>query len=101
MAAVLALTMWRSGTLYQILDAGQTVRSWTQNTTQTLPDEASESVRLGRPVEDTAPAGSNELLGKPVQDKKSGPSLHEAISTALDALWPHSGADNTQQNQKK
>ena len=100
-AAVLALTMWRSGTLYQILDAGQTVRSWTQNTTQMLPDETCEPVRLGKPVEDTAPAGSTKPLGKPVSDETPGELLHKTISTALDALWTHSGADNTQQNQKK
>lgn len=94
-AAVLALTMWRSGTLDQILQAGRTVRTWTPETTQTEPE------RLGKPVEDTRPEPAAGPLGKPVEDKKTGPSLHEKISTALDALWAHSSAENTQQNQKK
>ena len=34
-AAVLALTMWRTGTLEQILSTGETVRSWLPETTQT------------------------------------------------------------------
>ena len=34
-AAVLALTMWRTGTLEQILTTGETVRSWLPETTQT------------------------------------------------------------------
>ena len=46
-AAVLALTMWRSGTLEQILSTGETVRSWLPETTQTTEPE-----RLGRPVQD-------------------------------------------------
>ena len=94
-AAVLALTMWRTGTLDQILQAGRTVRTWTPETTQTEPE------RLGKPVEDTRPEPAAGPLGKPVEDKKAVPSLHEKISTALDALWAHSSAENTQQNQKK
>ena len=94
-AAVLALTMWRAGTLDQVLQAGRTVRTWTPETTQTEPE------RLGKPVEDTRPEPAAEPLGKPVEDKKAGPSLHEKISTALDALWAHGSAENTQQNQKK
>ena len=100
-AAVLALTMWRSGTLYQILDIGQTVRSWTPDTTQTENAADGEPVRLGRPVEDTAPAVSTGPLGKPVNDETPGELLHKKISTALDALWTHGSADTTQQNQKK
>ena len=46
-AAVLALTMWRSGTLEQILSTGETVRSWLPETTQTTEPE-----QLGRPVQD-------------------------------------------------
>ena len=33
-AAVLALTMWRTGTLEQILSTGETVRSWLPETTR-------------------------------------------------------------------
>ena len=94
-AAVLALTMWRTGTLDQILQAGRQVRTWTPTTTQTEPE------RLGKPVEDTRPEPSNEPLGKPVNDETPGERLHKTISTALDALWKQNSADTTQQNQKK
>lgn len=94
-AAVLALTMWRTGTLDQILLASRQARSWVPQTTQTEPE------RLGKPVNDTRPAPSARPLGKPVEDKKAGLSLHEKISTALDALWAQNSADTTQQNQKK
>ena len=94
-AAVLALTMWRTGTLDQILQTGRQVRCWTPETTQTEPE------RLGKPVEDTRPAPSTQPLGRPIEDKKAGLSLHEKISTVLDALWAGNSADTTQQNQKK
>ena len=94
-AAVLALTMWRTGTLDQILLAGQQVRSWTPETTQTEPE------RLGKPVEDTRPEPSDAPLGKPVNDETPGELLHKKITSALDALWTRDSADTTQQNQKK
>lgn len=61
-AAVLALTMWRSGTLEQILSTGETVRSWLPETTQTTEPE-----QLGRPVQDDErtphPAGTAGQAG--------------------------------------
>lgn len=94
-AAVLALTMWRTGTLDQILQTGRQVRCWTPETTQTEPE------RLGKPVEDTRPAPSAQPLGRPVNDETPGELLHEKITSALDALWARNSADATQQNQKK
>lgn len=70
-AAVLALTMWRAGTLEQILHTGQQLNTWLPQTTQ-----------------QTEP----ELLGKPIEDKKQ---LTEKLSDALDALLHHS-ADTTE-----
>lgn len=64
-AAVLALTMWRSGTLKQILSTGETVRSWLPETTQT-----------------TEP----EQLGKPVQDREPKPTLSQKLTGTLDSL---------------
>ena len=52
-AAVLALTMWRTGTLEQILSTGETVRSWLPETTQTTEPE-----QLGKPI------GSDSENGK-------------------------------------
>ena len=43
-AAVLALTMWRTGTLEQILSTGETVRSWLPETTQTTEPEQLDDV---------------------------------------------------------
>lgn len=67
-AAVLALTMWRSGTLEQILSTGETVRSWLPETTQTTEPE-----RLGRPVQDDERVNAEppETLGCPVQDREA------------------------------
>lgn len=61
-AAVLALTMWRTGTLERILSTGETVRSWLPETTQTTEPE-----QLGRPVQDDERTPTQpEQLGKPV-----------------------------------
>ena len=75
-AAVLALTMWRAGTLEQILHTTQ----------QTEPE------LLGKPVNDKAPQPPTAPLGKPIEDKKQ---LTEKLSDALDALLHHS-ADTTE-----
>lgn len=64
-AAVLALTMWRTGTLEQILSTGETVRNWLPETTQT-----------------TEP----EQLGKPVQDREPKPTLSQKLTGTLDSL---------------
>lgn len=51
-AAVLAFTMWRSGTVEQLLDFRQELRSWTQEASQSQTEEPAQ---LGRPVEDEEP----------------------------------------------
>lgn len=81
-AAVLALTMWRTGTLEQILSTGETVRSWLPETTQTTEPE-----QLGRPVQDDErPPPQPEQLGKPVQDKEPAPTLSQKLTGTLDSL---------------
>ena len=81
-AAVLALTMWRSGTLEQILSTGETVRSWLPETTQTTEPE-----QLGRPVQDDERTPTQpESLGQPVQDRAPGPQLSEKLNSALGGL---------------
>ena len=86
-AAVLALTMWRTGTLEQILHTGQQLNTWLPQTTQQTEPEL-----LGKPVNDKAPQQSTAPLGKPIEDKKQ---LTEKLSDALDALLHHS-ADTTE-----
>ena len=81
-AAVLAFTMWRSGTLEQILSTGETVRSWLPETTQTTEPE-----QLGRPVQDDERTPTQpEQLGKPVQDKEPAPTLSQKLTGTLDSL---------------
>ena len=81
-AAVLALTMWRTGTLEQILSTGETVRSWLPETTQTT-----ELEQLGRPVQDDERTPTQpEQLGKPVQDKEPAPTLSQKLTGTLDSL---------------
>ena len=48
-AAVLALTLWRTGTLEQILHTGQQLNTWLPQTTQQTEPEL-----LGKPVNDKA-----------------------------------------------
>ena len=86
-AAVLALTLWRTGTLEQILHTGQQLNTWLPQTTQQTEPEL-----LGKPVNDKAPQPSTAPLGKPIEDKKQ---LTEKLSDALDALLHHS-ADTTE-----
>ena len=86
-AAVLALTMWRTGTLEQILHTGQQLNTWLPQTTQQTEPEL-----LGKPVNDKAPQQSTAPLGKPIEDKKQ---LTEKLSDALDALL-HRSADTTE-----
>lgn len=85
--ALLALTMWRAGTLEQILHTGQQLNTWLPQTTQQTEPEL-----LGKPVNDKAPQPSTAPLGKPIEDKKQ---LTEKLSDALDALLHHS-ADTTE-----
>ena len=86
-AAVLVLTLWRAGTLEQILHTGQQLNTWLPQTTQQTEPEL-----LGKPVNDKAPQPSTAPLGKPIEDKKQ---LTEKLSDALDALLHHS-ADTTE-----
>ena len=90
-AAVLALTMWRTGTLEQILRTGETVRSWVPETTQSAGPE-----RLGRPIETPEPRTNTEPLGKPAEERRSAPKLTERISDALDSLLAKDSADHTE-----
>ena len=81
-AAVLALTMWRTGTLEQILSTGETVRNWLPETTQTTEPE-----QLGRPVQDDERTPTQpEQLGKPVQDREPKPTLSQKLTGTLDSL---------------
>ena len=66
-AAVLALTMWRSGTVTQILEGTRDLKTWMPSTSQTQPDQLP---MLGQPVQDDQRTPTQpEQLGKPVQDK--------------------------------
>ena len=64
-AAVLAFTMWRSGTVEQLLDFRQELRSWTQEASQSQTEEPAQ---LGRPVEDGRRPAEPKTLGRPVED---------------------------------
>ena len=63
-AAVLALTMWRSGTLKQILEGIRDLKTWMPSTSQTQP----------------------EPLGRPVQDREPKPTLSQKLTGTLDSL---------------
>ena len=81
-AAVLALTMWRTGTLEQILSTGETVRSWMPETTQTTEPE-----QLRRPVQDDERTPTQpQQQGKPVQEKEPAPTLSQKLTGTLDSL---------------
>ena len=82
-AAVLAFTMWRSGTLKQILSTGETVRSWLPETTQTTEPE-----QLGRPVQDDERTPTQpEQLGKPIgSDSENGKTTFVTLYGAEGAM---------------
>ena len=65
-AAVLALTLWRAGTLEQILHTGQQLNTWLPQTTQQTEPEL-----LGKPVNDKAPQPSTAPLGKAHRGQKA------------------------------
>ena len=69
-AAVLALTLWRSGTVTQILEGTRHLETWMPSTSQTQPDQP-----------DQLP-----LLGQPVQDKEPAPTLSQKLTGTLDSL---------------
>ena len=56
-AAVLAFTMWRSGTIDQLLNFRQELHTWTPETSQSQTEEA---LQLGKPVEDDRPSAQPE-----------------------------------------
>lgn len=81
-AAVLALTMWRTGVFEQISNGSKQLKVWMPSTSQTLPETA-EPKPLGKPIEDDAP-------------KKS---LHQKLTTALEEYFgsepsPSTAADH-------
>lgn len=71
-AAVLAFTMWRSGTIDQLLNFRQELHTWTPETSQSQTEEA---LQLGKPVEDDRPSAQPEILGKPMDDDKRSSRL--------------------------
>ena len=86
-AAVLALTMWRSGALLQILDTSREIGTWepAAGTSETL--DGREPKQLGKPVQDDERTSTQpEQLGKPVQDKEPAPTLSQKLTGTLDSL---------------
>lgn len=86
-AAVLALTLWRSGTVTQILEGIRHLETWMPSTSQTQPDQPDQLPLLGQPVQDDQRTPTQpESLGQPVQDKAPGPQLSEKLNSALGGL---------------
>jgi hypothetical protein len=86
-AAVLALTMWRSGTLWQLMDIQEQVKSWMPASSQSQ----SADERLGRPVQDDRRPSRPETLGRPVEDTepKQSADLAEALNDLLFGRHEH------------
>ena len=80
-AAVLAFTMWRSGTIDQLLNFRQELHTWTPETSQSQTEELAQ---LGKPVEDDRPSAQPEILGKPMDDDK--PKQQASLAKALNDL---------------
>ena len=80
-AAVLAFTMWRSGTIDQLLNFRQELYTWTPETSQSQTEEPAQ---LGKPVEDGRPSAQPEILGKPMDDDK--PKQQASLAKALNDL---------------
>ena len=86
-AAVLALTLWRSGTVTRILEGTRHLETWMPSTSQTQPDQPDQLPLLGQPVQDDQRTPTQpESLGQPVQDKAPGPQLSEKLNSALGGL---------------
>ena len=100
-AAVLVLTMWRTGTLEQILEGTRDLKTWMPSTSQTQPDQLpmlgqpvqddqrtpTQPEQLGKPVQDDQRTPTQpEQLGKPVQDKAPAPTLSQKLTGTLDSL---------------
>ena len=81
-AAVLALTMWRSGTISQWIGFRQQLHSWVPSVSQS---QAEEPAQLGRPVEDGRQPAEPETLGQPVEDEEPKPqaSFSKAVNDLL------------------
>ena len=97
-AAVLALTMWRSGTLDQILNSRSQLRSWLPDTSQS---QTAEPEQLGKPVNDDGPLlDVDAVLGKPVEDKE--PDRYKLrLTDVLGSLLSPRSTHPTQQNLTK
>lgn len=80
-AAVLAFTMWRSGTIDQLLNFRQELHTWTPETSQSQTEEA---LQLGKPMEDDRQPAQPEILGKPMDDDK--PKQQASLAKALNDL---------------
>ena len=81
-AAVLAFAMWRTGTISQLLDFKQQLRSWTPQTSQS--QTAEELEQLGKPIEDDRQLTEPQQLGKPVET--SAPKRSASLVQALNGL---------------
>ncbi len=81
-AAVLAFTMWRSGSVGQLLNFRQQLHSWVPSVSQS---QAEEPAQLGRPVEDGRQPAKPETLGQPVEDEEPKPqaSFAKAVNDLL------------------
>lgn len=79
--AVMAFTMWRSGTIDQLLNFRQELHTWTPETSQSQTEEPAQ---LGKPVEDDRPSAQPEILGKPMDDDK--PKQQASLAKALNDL---------------
>jgi len=80
-AAVLALTMWRSGTLDQLMNFRQQIHTWTPEISQS---QSEEPERLGKPVKDGRKASEPGQLGQPIEDTE--PKKSASIVDALNVL---------------
>ena len=94
-AAVLALTLWRSGTLQQLLDFRRELSGWVPQPSQS--QTAEDAAQLGRPVQDDDRKPTQpQTLGRPVQDAAPEPSA-DLAQTLNDLLF---GRHTTDQPQK-
>ena len=84
MAAVLALTMWRSGTVEQLMGLRQQVKSWTPGFSQSQQQDAEGPLRLGCPVNDDYQPADEQPLGQPVETAE--PQKPARFTDALNTL---------------
>ena len=94
-AAVLALTLWRAGTLQQLLDFRRELSGWVPQPGQS--QTAEDAAQLGCPVQDDDRKPTQpQTLGRPVQDAAPEPSA-DLAQTLNDLLF---GRHTTDQPQK-